>query len=43
MIEMRFKSEDAARIERRRLINLGAAVSLLAFDSNRELYVFDVL
>jgi hypothetical protein len=39
--EYKFKSETAAHTYRRRLIVQGVNVSLVAFDSDRELYVFD--
>ena len=36
-------TEAAARDARRAFINSGRSVSLLAYDSNREVYVFDVI
>lgn len=41
--EKAFKSELAAKSARRELINEGRAVSLIALDPGRDLYVFDLI
>lgn len=43
MSECSYPTEEAARRARRTLISQGAAVSLIAFDPARNLYVFDAL
>ena len=42
MTEQTYTNEATARTERRTLINRGKAVSLIAFDPERNVYVFDV-
>ena len=37
------RNEADARDARRAFINSGRSVSLLAYDSNRDVYVFDVI
>ena len=41
--EMTFKHEQAAHEYRRALIATGARVSLIAYDPERDLHVFDIL
>lgn len=41
--EQRYYSEAAAHRNRRVCIDAGLSVSLIAYDSNREVYVFDIL
>lgn len=41
--EMTFKHEQAAKEYRRAMIATGASVSLVAYDSERDLYVFDLI
>lgn len=43
MAEMLYETEALAQNTRRALINAGIAVSLIAYDPARRLYVFDVL
>ena len=43
MNEHTYPTESEARDARRRYINQGHSVSLLAFDGSRDLYVFDLL
>lgn len=40
--ENTFRTEQAAKDTRRQLIELGIEVSLIAFDADRNLYVFDI-
>ena len=42
MSEETYRDEDKARESRRRHIAAGRGVSLIAFDGDRGLYVFDV-
>jgi hypothetical protein len=42
-MEKTFKNETAAHTARRSLIGKGVAVSLIAYDPSRDLFVFDVL
>lgn len=42
-VERNFLSDDLARTVRRRLIQAGRSVSLLAYDCERDLHGFDVL
>jgi len=41
--EYTYKNEKSAKDQRRRLINKGKAVSLIAFDASREVYAFDLI
>lgn len=41
--EQRYYSEAAAKRNRRAVIDAGRAVSLIAYDASREVYVFDVI